>query len=32
MSTSQKFGGPWTIEKLNILSGYLDFYTTAIKN
>lgn len=32
MSTKQSFGGPWTIEKLNILSNYLDFYTTALKN
>jgi len=32
MGTSQKFGGPWTVEKLNILSGYLNFYTTALKN
>lgn len=32
MSTKQKFGGPWTIEKLNILSNYLDFYSTALKS
>lgn len=32
MSTKQKFGGPWTVDKLNILSDYLDFYTTALKN
>lgn len=32
MSTKQKFGGPWTVDKLNILSNYLDFYTTALKN
>lgn len=32
MGTSQKFGGPWTVEKLNILSGYLNVYTTALKN
>ena len=32
MSTKQKFGGPWTVDKLNILSEYLDFYTTALKN
>ena len=32
MSTKQSFGGPWTVEKLNILSNYLDFYTTALKN
>lgn len=31
MSTKQKFGGPWTVEKLNILSAYLDFYVTALK-
>lgn len=32
MGTGQKFGGPWTVEKLNILSEYLNFYTTALKN
>lgn len=32
MGTSQNFGGPWTVEKLNILSDYLNFYTTALKN
>ena len=26
------YGGPWTIEKLNILETYLDAYTTALKN
>ena len=26
------FGGPWTIEKLNILRLYLDKYTTALKD
>jgi three-Cys-motif partner protein len=26
------FGGNWTVEKLNILSEYLDFYITALKN
>lgn len=26
------FGGPWTQEKLNILRGYLDAYTTALKD
>lgn len=26
------FGGVWTIEKLDILSKYLNFYTTALKN
>ena len=30
--TEQKFGGNWTIEKLDILSDYLDFYLTALKN
>ena len=25
------YGGPWTIEKLNILETYLDAYTTALK-
>ncbi len=32
MSTKQKFGGPWTVEKLSILSNYLNFYTTALKS
>ena len=32
MNTKQSFGGPWTIEKLNILSDYLNFYVTALKN
>ncbi len=26
------FGGDWTVEKLNILSEYLDFYIIALKN
>ncbi len=26
------FGGPWTLDKLNILERYLDAYTTALKN
>ena len=26
------YGGPWTIEKLNILEKYLGAYTTALKN
>lgn len=30
--TDQKFGGNWTVEKLDILSDYLDFYLTALKN
>ena len=30
--TSTSFGGPWTIEKLNILRRYLDAYTTALKD
>lgn len=32
MKQPQKFGGVWTIEKLNILSDYLDFYLSALKN
>ncbi len=32
MGTKQRFGGAWTVEKLDILSGYLDFYVTALKN
>ena len=30
--TDRSFGGPWTQEKLQILSLYLDAYTTALKN
>ena len=30
--TKQKFGGAWTVEKLNVFSDYLDFYLTALKN
>ena len=26
------FGGPWTVQKLNILKGYLNAYTTVMKN
>jgi three-Cys-motif partner protein len=32
MKQPQKFGGKWTVEKLNILSDYLDFYLSALKN
>lgn len=32
MSDLQKFGGEWTIEKLDILTGYLDAYLVALKN
>ena len=32
MDTKQRFGGDWTIEKLEILSSYLDFYINALKN
>jgi three-Cys-motif partner protein len=28
----QKFGGPWTLIKLEVLEKYLNFYTTALKN
>ncbi|MDE2841998.1 MAG: three-Cys-motif partner protein TcmP [Chloroflexota bacterium] len=31
-SASNRFGGDWTEEKLQILADYLDFYTTALKN
>jgi len=31
-STSNRFGGDWTEEKLRILESYLDAYTTALKN
>ena len=30
--SNQKFGGNWTIEKLNIFSDYLNFYITALKD
>lgn len=30
--SSAKFGGQWTIDKLNILEEYLDAYSTALKN
>ena len=32
MATLQHFGGSWTIEKLNLLSNYLNAYVTALKN
>ena len=32
MKKTQKFGGDWTVEKLNILSDYLDFYLNALRN
>ena len=32
MMKTQKFGGDWTVEKLNILSDYLGFYLNALKN
>ena len=32
MSEMQQFGGDWTIEKLDILTGYLDAYLIALKN
>jgi len=32
MSTRQSFGGPWTVEKLDILSKYLNAYVRALKN
>jgi len=28
----ENFGGVWTVKKLEILAGYLDAYTTALKN
>ena len=28
----QRFGGPWTLIKLEVLEKYLNFYTTALKN
>lgn len=32
MESNQKFGGPWTQEKLNIFNDYLVAYLTALKN
>lgn len=32
MGSEQKFGGDWTIEKLDIFSSYLNAYLTALKN
>jgi len=32
MSESQKFGGPWTVQKLSAVENYLNSYTTALKN
>ena len=32
MAISQKFGGNWTEEKLNIFNGYLDAYIIALQN
>ena len=32
MATSQKFGGNWTEEKLNIFTSYLDAYIIALQN
>lgn len=32
MSELQQFGGDWTIEKLDILTSYLDAYLIALKN
>ena len=31
-NTDASFGGPWTELKLAILKGYLNAYTTALKN
>ena len=32
MATSQKFGGKWTEEKLNIFTSYLEAYLIALQN
>ena len=32
MVTSQKFGGKWTEEKLNIFTSYLEAYLIALQN
>ena len=31
MQTEQKFGGTWTVKKLDAVEDYLSFYTTALK-
>jgi len=31
MNTEQKFGGLWTVQKLDAVEKYLQFYTTALK-
>lgn len=31
MGELQQFGGEWTIQKLDILTGYLDAYLVALK-
>ncbi len=30
-SNDHKFGGKWTVEKLNMFSSYLNLYITALK-
>ena len=32
MVALQKFGGDWTVEKLNIFTSYLDAYLVALQN
>lgn len=32
MTFSEQYGGPWTIDKLNIIEQYLNSYTTALKD
>ena len=32
MSEQQKFGGQWTVQKLDAVENYLKFYTTVLKN
>lgn len=31
-ATSNRFGGPWTTQKLDVLAGYLSAYTMALKD
>ena len=32
MNDNERFGGVWTVEKLDIIFKYLNFYTSALKN
>jgi len=32
MTSKNRFGGPWTLKKIEILKKYLNFYTTALRD